>query len=101
MAFVKENLALAWMAGGKLPHRQWVYTTTDPATTVDGAGYFSGTGDNALNELGLGDVIRVIEVDSLVAPSSIAGVTEHVVVAHDGSAIDVSDATTITVTAGD
>ena len=74
-------------AAGNLP-AQYVYTTTDAHTTVDGAGYFN----DVSGTLKVGDVIQV--------HGSTAGtrtVTNHVVVSNASGVVDVSDGTVVAV----
>jgi hypothetical protein len=69
---------------------QWTYKTTDAAATVRVAGYFAAVA----NLLELGDAIRVVQVNSLTAPTSVTAVTNHTVLnktAGTPSAIDISD----------
>ena len=75
-------------ARGKAPG-QWVYKTTDAAATVRVVGYFAAVA----NLLELGDSIRVVQVNSLTAPTSVTAVTNHTVVNKPAAAsgIDVSD----------
>ena len=74
---------------GKQP-QIWSYTTEDAAATVDSAGYFS----SMYNSLEIGDVIYRVTTSS--GALSTAGF--HVVKDKASGAIDVVDATALTVT---
>lgn len=82
MAFDRTNLALESATQNSNLPRQWSYTTTDTAATVDSAGYFNGAAD-LLNK---GDVIRA-NVDTDGTP----GYGEFYVSDNDGTTVDVND----------
>jgi hypothetical protein len=73
-------------ARGNAP-QQFTYKTTDAAATVRVAGYFN----LIYNLLELGDSIRVVQVNSLTAPTSVTAVTNHTVVNKAANVVDVSD----------
>lgn len=72
----------------------WIYVTTDTPATAEVSGYFN----DAVNELRVGDVIRLYQVagltDGAEIQSDLAGgitdVSEHIVVTNDGSTVDVT-----------
>ena len=84
MAFSASEMVL--MAIGN-NHKLYHYMTTDAAATVDTSGYF----DNFADQLDIGDVVKVITVDSVSAPTSVSGASEHIVTSNSGTVVNVSD----------
>ena len=74
-------------AAGNLP-AQYVYTTTDAHTDVDGAGYFNSVSGT----LKVGDVIQVHG-----STGGTRTVTNHVVVSNASGVVDVSNGTVVAV----
>ena len=76
MAFVQKNFhPIGPPAGrGHVPVH-WAYRTTDAASVVAGAGYFSAV----KTLLEIGDVIVVSIVDSLSAPTSVTSTTRFII----------------------
>lgn len=72
--------------------RQWVYSSVDAGTVVDGSGYFTNGYDLGMRA---GDSVRVIDNDA-----SPVAVTSHTVNVT-GTTIDLSDGVSIGVTIGD
>jgi len=95
MAFDKANL---WPVNYANGNSLWFYKTADAPTAVDDSGYFN----EAVNRIKLGDLVHVVQVDDPAAPAAVSAVSLHVVVANDGSTVDLSDDLLgATVTAGD
>ena len=78
--------AMVLMAQGN-NHKLYHYLTTDSAATIDTSGYFNPFAA----QLDVGDVIKAITVDDVDDPTVVSGASEHVVVANDGTVVDVSD----------
>jgi hypothetical protein len=75
-----------------------VYITTDALTTVRVADYFL----SAVNELSLGDYIRVVIVGGTISvPTSLTSVNHTYVNARTATAIDVVDGVAVTSTDSD
>ena len=83
MAFQAKDLSVLAYANG---FTLWHYTTADPATTVDTAGYFNAASDM----LRVGDLI-LANVDTAGTPA--AGIFH--VNANAGGVVDVADITQI------
>ena len=64
------------------------YITEDAPAAVDTSGYF----DAAADQLNVGDIILVEQVDDAGAPASVTALGHHVVLSNAGGAVDVSDA---------
>lgn len=93
MAFDKDYLAALEYVGGKQGSTLWVYTTTDSAATIAGAGYFvdAGSGTQSTTRgLNLNDIVIVTQVTTLPNTGP-AGVSVYVVSAVDAD----GDATVI------
>lgn len=91
MAFDRANLRLIQDLG--LIH-YWHYITADTPATVDSAGYFNAAKD----ELNVGDVVLVVQVNSVSAPTTVSAAGHHIVNANDGTTVDVTDATALSTT---
>lgn len=87
MAFDRANLTAIARGNG---FTLWHYTTTDSAADVDLSGYFNA----AVNELGVGDL--VLRVTTSSGNVSTAGF--HIVMTNNGTVVDMSDTTALTVT---
>lgn len=92
MAFDKQYLSLLAHGGG---FNLWHYRTLDAPAVVDSAGYFTG---DAVNMLGVGDLIIVQDVDDIANPGTVNTSGFHLVLSNDGTTVDVSDTTAIAVT---
>lgn len=89
MAFDRTNFGLKDPTQNSNLPRDWVYTTVDLATTVDGAGYFN----DAKDLVNVGDVIRAnIDTDGTPAYG------EFYVSANDGTTVDVNNVVSIVTT---
>jgi hypothetical protein len=88
MAFAIAGLSLLAHANG---WSLWHYTTTDTIATVNTAAYFTG---DAVNMLQVRDLIVV--VDTNTPTTSFCNV-----LSNSGTAVDVSDGTTVVETDGD
>lgn len=75
------------MIGGSLnaSPRLWLYSSTDAAATVDGAGYFT---DGYTLGMRLGDQVIVVNTTSKIT-------TWHYVAAASATSVDLGDGTTI------
>jgi len=91
MAYSASGLRLIKDLG---PIHYWHYITTDTPASVDTAGYFN----SAVDILNVGDIVLVVQADSVTAPTSVSAAGHHIVNANDGSIVDVSDATALSVT---
>jgi hypothetical protein len=87
MAFTRANLTAIARGNG---FTLWHYTTEDSAADVDLSGYF----DDAAAELGVGDL--VLRVTTSAGAVSTAGF--HIVMTNDGTTVNMSDTTALTVT---
>ena len=95
MAYSSSELSLlAGSGAGGNGFRLYHYLTADTPLTVDTAGYFN----NATNMLKVGDLILVVQVDSVSTPTSVTAMGWHIVLSNDGTTLDVSDATAIATT---
>jgi len=90
MAFTKSNLSLVSYSGNGF--HIWHYTSTDAATTIDGAGYFN----NASSEMNVGDVIFA-NTDTGGTP--VYGI--FVVNANSGGTVDVANIVSLSGTDSD
>jgi len=89
MAFNRDNFArMSGHANSNVPV-MWGYTTTDLGTVVDTASYF----DDVAGEVQVGDLIY-----AAVATSGTAAYMLYAVVSNDGTTVDVSDGTALSVT---
>lgn len=95
MAFNSKHLTALTHGNG---FTMWVYRTADASAAVDNAGYFSG---EAVNMLGIGDVILVQTVNDADDPTSVTAVGFHFVNANDGTTVDVANVLAITATDSD
>jgi len=75
------------------PLNYWHYITTDTPAGVDTTGYFN----SAANMLNVGDIILVVQADSVTAPTAVTAAGHHIVNFNDGSIVDVTDATALSV----
>jgi hypothetical protein len=75
MAYNGQYLSLVTL-GSKLTRSIFAYTTTDVHTDVDAVGYFT---DGATRGMRVGDIVYVVQVDSLSAPTSVTALTMHAV----------------------
>lgn len=91
MAFDKAHLTPLGYGDGQT---YWYYKTADAPTVVDTAGYFTG---EAVGMLKVGDVILMVQVDDPAAPGSVTSAGHHVVNQNDGTTVDVTDATALSV----
>ena len=91
MAFDKQGLRLIRDLG---PNHYWAYYTADTPATVDSAGYFN----EKAGELKVGDILLVVQVDDVAAPTSVSAAGHHIVNANDGTTVDVTDATALSET---
>jgi hypothetical protein len=82
MAFTSNSLSLFGTANG---FSMWIYTTTDSIATVNSVSYFTG---DAVNMLNVRDIIIVLDTDT--PTTSLCNV-----LSNNGTAIDISDGTTI------
>ena len=95
MAYIAVNLAVMSQANGFKYYR---YDTLDPATDVDGAGYFN----NASAQLKVGDFITSFDWTTAIRTGTIADVSMHVVVSNSAGVVDLSnDLLSATVTDSD
>lgn len=91
MAFDKAHLTPLGYGDGQT---YWYYKTADAPTVVDTAGYFIG---EAVGMLKVGDVILTVQVDDPAAPGAVTSAGHHVVNQNDGTTVDVTDATALSV----
>jgi hypothetical protein len=89
MAFKTKDLSVLAYANG---FTLWHFTTTDPATEVDGSGYFSGASDM----LRVGDMIMA-NLDTDGTPQ--AGIL--LVASNSGGTVDAANLTQVGATNGD
>jgi len=68
--------------GSKSGRKVFAYTTTDVHTDVDAVGYFT---DGATRGMDVGDIVYVIQVNSLTAPTSVTALTMHAVSASNST----------------
>lgn len=94
MAFNKEYFSPLASLGSNLP-MIWTYKTTEAMTDVRKDGYFPA--DIGIN---LGDIIEVVVVNSLTAPTSVTGVY-RTYVNQITPTVDVVNGVQITDTDGD
>lgn len=91
MAFDKAHLTPLGYGDGQT---YWYYKTADTPLVVDSAGYFTG---EAVGMLKVGDVILLVQVDDPAAPGAVTAAGHHVVNQNDGTTVDVTNATALTV----
>jgi hypothetical protein len=91
MAYERSELVL--MAHGR-NRKLYAYYTTDAPAAVDTSGYFDGAADM----LDVGDLLLVVQVDDVADIGSVSAAGWHVVTSNDGAAVDVSDATALSLT---
>lgn len=91
MAFDKANLSPIGYGNGQT---LWYYKTTDAPGAVDTAGYFSG---EAVDMMKVADVVLVVQVDDVDTPTAVTTAGHHIVNANDGTTVDVTDTTALTV----
>ena len=95
MALNKQYLALVGPDGNSEAGRLWRYKTEDALAVVDGAGYFNGVADL----LAVADSIHVTVVTNIGASNeAVSDAGQVVVLSNDGTIVDTSDETAITVT---
>jgi len=95
MAYAAANLVLLSQGNGFKHYR---YDTLDPATDVDGSGYF----DDASGQLNIGDLITSFDWTTAIRTGTIADVSMHVVVSNSSGVVDLSnDLLSATVTDSD
>jgi len=76
------------------PIHYWHYITADTPATVDTVGYFN----SAAEILNVGDIVLVVQADSVTAPTTVTAAGHHIVNSNDGAIVDVTDATALSVT---
>ena len=86
MTFDRRYMTLASFGGGPGNFKLYHLLTADAAAAVDTAGYF----DDFAGQLDIGDLIFAVTVDDVDAPTSVSGVSLHVVNAA-GQTMDVSN----------
>lgn len=92
MAFSPLHLTLMAHGGGQ---QWWSYRSTDTQSVVATAGYFTG---EAVDMLKVGDLVFSQEVDNLNNPSVVVANGWHVVNFNDGETVDITDATSVSLT---
>ena len=95
MAYDKSNLTLLAHGNG---FNLWRYDTLDADSVVDGAGYFTG---EAVDMLAVGDLVLRMTWATAVRTGSLSTMGWHVVNANDGTTVDVTNTTALTVTDSD
>jgi hypothetical protein len=73
----------------------WAYFTTDAAIVVDSAAYFTGS---AVDMLRIGDLILRVTAAAVPPAAVPTAVGWHVVASNDGTTVDVTDTTVLTLT---
>jgi hypothetical protein len=89
MAFDRDNFCAASSQANDSAPRLWMYRTTDTLADCNTAGYFN----SVVNEVNVGDLIYA-HVDTDGTPAYVL----LPVVSNDGSAVDVSDGTSLETT---
>lgn len=87
MAFSGAEYMTLIAHGGPSGFKLYHYLTTDAAAAIDSSGHF----DAFASQLDVGDVVLAVTVNSVSAPTSVSGVSLHVVLSNDGTTVDVSD----------
>lgn len=95
MAFLQQNTAKTVVYFGPLTqqngpfkNRDWFYFTTDTPAVCAQSGYFN----DRVNDLRIGDIIRVYQVTSLTDLSAgIVDIEELAVLVNTGTTVDVSE----------
>lgn len=89
MAYTTANVVQQYL-GGPNGRSIYFYTTTDAHTTADDASYFSDGVSRHLMKIG--DLVFVVVVDSVSAPTSISSCSQHYVTSVSGNAATLSAA---------
>ncbi len=95
MAFDIDYFAVSGNAGGSRAPRIWTYKSQDTLAAMDTAGYFN----DAVAHLKIGDKIHAVVVTNLdAANEAVADAGTLVVLTNDGTTVDTSNETALTLT---
>ena len=89
MAYLTANLVQKYL-GGPNGRSEYHYTTTDAHTDVDAASYFSD--GVSRHNMKVGDIVHVVVVNSVSAPTSVTTGTMHYVASVSGNAATIGAA---------